>query len=153
MTVCGLQVKVQPACHEGAGAGSTRAHPIPASAPHWLHLPKRQESPLMSTEPASGVSVQDEEDKFTGWAVMQPLRWPHLPLPLEFTPCVVFSHSRAGLCDLPKYRRNMKCHSLVGLCKGTTVWVLVAVAWKPKMVLGSCHPGIHALVYNPFPGV
>lgn len=98
MIVCGLQVKVQPACHEGAGAGSTRAHPIPASAPHWLHPPKRQESPLMCLhEPASGVSVQGE-DKFTGWAVMAASKMaPTYLRPLEFTPCVIFSHIVVGL--------------------------------------------------------
>lgn len=110
MTVCGLQVKVQPACHEGAGAGSTRAHPIPASAPHWLHLPKRQESPLMCLhEPASGVSVQDEEDKFTGWTVMAASKMaPTYLCPPGIHPlCSLLPYcSRAGLCNQLKYRRN-----------------------------------------------
>ena len=49
-------------------------------------------------EPASGVSVQDEDEKFTGWAVMAASKMaPTYLHPLEFTPGVVFSHIVVGL--------------------------------------------------------
>ena len=49
-------------------------------------------------EPASGVSVQDEDEKFTGWAVMAASKMaPTYLHPLEFTPCVVFSRLVVGL--------------------------------------------------------
>ena len=49
-------------------------------------------------EPASAASVQDEEEKFTGWAVMAASKMaPTYLYPLEFTTCVVFSHIVVGL--------------------------------------------------------
>ena len=49
-------------------------------------------------EPASGVSVQDEDEKFTGWAVMAASKMaPTYLHPVEFTPCVVVAHIVVGL--------------------------------------------------------
>ena len=79
MTVCGLQVKVQPACHEGGGAGRTRAHPIPASAPYWLHLPKRQRAHwcVYMSQPLGSPCRMKTRNSLVGlW--WQPLRWPPL---------------------------------------------------------------------------
>lgn len=132
---------------------------VPELTPSLPVLPtgciRPRDSPLLCLhEPASGVSVQDEEEKFTGWAVvvaskMAPtdLRPPGIPLCSPLPYC-----SRADLCNQLKYSRNdemsfvgwvMKRHHSLGFsCCGMKL---------PKMALGSLPPpGIHALVYNPF---
>ena len=75
---------------------------VPELTPSLPVLPtgciRPRDSPLLCLhEPASGVSVQDEEEKFTGWAVVVASKMaPMTSAPLEF-PCVVLSRIVVGL--------------------------------------------------------
>lgn len=82
---CELQLRVQPACHEGAGGISTLTSLHPSRCPSWAVSDQKPDSPSMCPRmSASGSSEQDEEAIFvwTGCGMQLPIRPPQAPPPV-----------------------------------------------------------------------
>ena len=98
---CGLQLKVQPACNEGARGIRTPTSLHPCQCSPLAASDQKPESPLMCPhKPASGASEQDEGEKFIGWAVVSASSMAPSDLHPAPPPCSPLPYyTRVGLCD------------------------------------------------------